>query len=256
MRLPDKKAVITGAGRGIGRQIALRFAAEGAHVVIADLQIEDARAVAAEITAVGGQAVAAHVDVGDPVSVQRMIEAASAAFGPLDVLVNNAGVGLNKPFLTTTQAEWDHNLRVNLTGTFLCGQAAARVMVAHGGGRIINIASISGQRGGIGRSAYGASKGGVIALTKIMAVELAPLQVRVNAVAPGPVDTDQSRATHTVATRRSYLERIPMNRYGTADEIASGVVFLASDDSGFVTGHVLNVDGGFNSAGLMFDADA
>jgi len=256
MRLPDKKAVITGAGRGIGRQIALRFAAEGAHVVIADLRIEDARAAAAEITAAGGKATAAYVDVGDAASVQKMIEAASAAFGPLDILVNNAGVGLNKPFLTTTQAEWDLNLRVNLTGTFLCGQAAARVMVANGGGRIVNIASISGQRGGVGRSAYGASKGGVIALTKIMAVELAPLQVRVNAVAPGPVDTDQSRATHTAATRRSYLERIPMNRYGTADEIASGVVFLAADDSGFVTGHVLNVDGGFNSAGLMFDADA
>jgi NAD(P)-dependent dehydrogenase (short-subunit alcohol dehydrogenase family) len=256
MKLPDKKAVITGAGRGIGRQIALRFAAEGAHVVIADLRIEDARAAAAEITAAGGKASAVHVDVGDAASVGQMIEAASAAFGPLDVLVNNAGVGLNKPFLTTTQAEWDLNLRVNLTGTFLCAQAAARVMVEHGGGRIINIASISGQRGGVGRSAYGASKGGVIALTKIMAVELAPLQVRVNAVAPGPVDTDQSRATHTAATRRSYLERIPMNRYGTADEIASGVVFLASDDSGFVTGHVLNVDGGFNSAGLMFDADA
>ena len=256
MRLPDKKAVITGAGRGIGRQIALRFAAEGAQVVIADLRIEDARTVAAEIAAIGGKATAAHVDVGDAASVQKMIEAASAAFGPLDVLVNNAGVGLNKPFLTTTQAEWDLNLRVNLTGSFLCAQAAARVMVANGGGRIVNIASISGQRGGIGRSAYGASKGGVIALTKIMAVELAPLQVRVNAVAPGPVDTDQSRATHTASTRRSYLERIPMHRYGTADEIASGVVFLASDDSGFVTGHILNVDGGFNSAGLMFDADA
>jgi 3-oxoacyl-[acyl-carrier protein] reductase len=256
MKLPDKKAVITGAGRGIGRQIALRFAAEGAQVVIADLQVEDARAVAAEIAAAGGKATATHVDVGDAASVGRMIAAASAAFGPLDVLVNNAGVGLNKPFLTTTQAEWDLNLRVNLTGSFLCAQAAARVMVEHGGGRIINIASISGQRGGVGRSAYGASKGGVIALTKIMAVELAPLQVRVNAVAPGPVDTDQSRATHTAATRRSYLERIPMNRYGTADEIAAGVVFLASDDSGFVTGHVLNVDGGFDAAGLMFDADA
>jgi NAD(P)-dependent dehydrogenase (short-subunit alcohol dehydrogenase family) len=256
MRLPDKKAVITGAGRGIGRQIALRFAAEGAHVIIADISVEDAHSAAAEIVAGGGKAAALQVDVGDAASVQRMIEGASALFGPLDVLVNNAGVGLNKPFLTTTQAEWDNNIRVNLTGTFLCAQAAARVMVAHGGGSIVNISSISGQRGGIGRSAYGASKGGVIALTKIMAVELAPLKVRVNTVAPGPVDTAQSRGTHTPATRAAYLDRIPQHRYGNADEIASGVVFLAADDASFVTGCVLNVDGGFNAAGLIFDAEA
>src|SRR5439155_6038853 len=137
-----------------------------------------------------------------------------ARFGGLDILVNNAGVGLNKPFLTTTLEEWELQLRVNLTGTFLCGQAAARAMVAGGRGRIVNIASISGQRGGQGRAAYGSSKAGVILLTKVMAVELAPHGVAVNAIAPGPVDTDQSRHNHTPATRRAYHDRIPQRRYG------------------------------------------
>jgi 3-oxoacyl-[acyl-carrier protein] reductase len=126
-------------------------------------------------------------------------------------------------------------------------------MVRRGAGTIINVASISGQRGGQGRAAYGAAKAGVILLTKVMAVELAPLGVRVNAIAPGPVDTDQSRGTHTEATRRAYLDRIPICRYGERGEIAAAALFLASDSSSFVVGHVLNVDGGFQAAGLMFD---
>jgi 3-oxoacyl-[acyl-carrier protein] reductase len=185
-----------------------------------------------------------------------MVDETLGHFGRLDVLVNNAGVGLNRPFLTTTLEEWNRQLQVNLTGTFLCGQAAARVMTRRGGGRIVNVASISGQRGGQGRAAYGAAKAGVILLTKVMAVELAPLGVRVNAVAPGPVDTEQSRGTHTEATRRAYRERIPAGRYGERGEVADAVLFLASGSSGFVFGHVLNVDGGFGAAGLMFDTDA
>src|SRR5204863_3494502 len=168
-----------------------------------------------------------------------------ARFQKLDILVNNAGVGLNKPFLTTTLEEWELQLRVNLTGTFLCAQAAACAMLERGGGRIVNVASISGQRGGQGRAAYGAAKAGVILLTKVMAVELAPLGVRVNAVSPGPVDTDQSRETHTASTRRAYFDRIPARRYGERAEIAAAVVFLASHEASFVNGHVLNVDGGF-----------
>jgi 3-oxoacyl-[acyl-carrier protein] reductase len=126
-------------------------------------------------------------------------------------------------------------------------------MIQRGGGRIVNVASISGQRGGQGRAAYGASKAGVILLTKVMAVELAPLGIRVNAVAPGPVDTDQSRSTHTPATREAYFDRIPVRRYGQREEIAAAVLFLAARESSFVNGHVLNVDGGFNAAGLQFD---
>jgi NAD(P)-dependent dehydrogenase (short-subunit alcohol dehydrogenase family) len=253
MKLHGKVAIVTGAGRGIGREIALRFAREGAHVVIADLDETGAATAAAEILEQGGEAIALGLDVADPARVDAMIAGTLARFGRLDVLVNNAGIGSNQAVLEMSLAEWERNLRVNLTGTFLCAQAAARAMVAQGSGRIVNIASISGQRGGVGRAAYGAAKAGVIQLTRVMAVELAPRGIGVNAISPGPVDTDQSRDTHTPATRRAYLERIPQKRYGAGAEIAAAAVFLASSDSSFVAGHVLNVDGGFDAAGLIFD---
>jgi NAD(P)-dependent dehydrogenase (short-subunit alcohol dehydrogenase family) len=253
MTLADRVAIISGSGRGIGREMARLFSSEGARVVVADIDAESAGAAAAEINAVGHVALAITVDIGDPAQVERLIRDTLVHFGRLDVLVNNAGVGLNKPFLATSAVEWDEQLRVNLTGTFLCGQAAAREMARQGAGTIINVASISGQRGGQGRAAYGAAKAGVILLTKVMAVELAPLGIRVNAIAPGPVDTDQSRGTHTEATRQAYFDRIPIRRYGERREIAAAALFLASNASSFVAGHVLNVDGGFQAAGLMFD---
>jgi 3-oxoacyl-[acyl-carrier protein] reductase len=253
MRLKDDLVLVTGAARGIGSVIAAACAAEGARVVVADLDLEGARRTADEIARLGGEALPLKVDVSEPAQVQQLINETLAQFGRLDVLVNNAGVGLNQPFLTTSLEQWELQLRVNLTGQFLCGQAAARVMAQRGGGRIVNVASISGQRGGQGRAAYGASKAGVILLTQVMAVELAPLGIRVNAVAPGPVDTDQSRGTHTPATRQAYYDRIPVRRYGQREEIAAAVLFLASRESSFVTGHTLNVDGGFNAAGLLFD---
>jgi NAD(P)-dependent dehydrogenase (short-subunit alcohol dehydrogenase family) len=253
MRLANKVAIITGSGRGIGREMARLFAAEGAQVVVADVNEETARRTAAEIAAAGGEACPVTTDVTEAHQVESLIRLVVARWGRLDVLVNNAGVGLNRPFLETTLSEWDRTLRTNLTGTFLCAQAAARVMVDQGSGRIVNVASISGQRGGQGRAAYGAAKAGVILLTRVMAVELAPRGVSVNAIAPGPVDTDQSRGTHTPATRRAYHDRIPLGRYGEHREIAAAALFLASDEASFVTGHVLNVDGGFGAAGLMFD---
>jgi 3-oxoacyl-[acyl-carrier protein] reductase len=253
MRLNDQVAFITGGGRGIGREIAQRFAREGARIVVADVNEESARGVVADIVSTGGEALAIGLDVAEPKQVEAAIAATLERFGRLDIMVNNAGVGSNLPVLEISLAEWERNLRVNLTGTFLCAQAAARVMVRQGSGRIINIASISGQRGGVGRAAYGAAKAGVIQLTRVMAVELASRGVGVNAISPGPVDTEQSRGTHTPATRRAYLDRIPQKRYGDGSEIAAAAVFLASSDSSFVAGHVLNVDGGFDAAGLIFD---
>jgi NAD(P)-dependent dehydrogenase (short-subunit alcohol dehydrogenase family) len=253
MRLLNDVTIVTGAARGIGSQIARRFAEEGARVVVADLDEERAEQVAASITAAGGTAIAAGVDITSQQQVERLMALAVSRFGKLDVLVNNAGVGLNQPLLATTLEQWEHVLRVNLTGTFLCAQAAARVMVKQRSGRIVNVASISGQRGGQGRAAYGASKAGVILLTRVMAVELAPHGVRVNAISPGPVVTEMSNGTHTPATRQAYHDRIPLGRYGEQQEIAAAALFLASTESSFVNGHTLNVDGGFYSAGLIFD---
>jgi NAD(P)-dependent dehydrogenase (short-subunit alcohol dehydrogenase family) len=255
MRLAGEVAIVTGGGRGIGSEIARRFAAEGARVVVADIDVAAASDTVELIIQAGGQATAFRADIAEPAEVQRLIGETLSRYQRLDVLVNNAGIGLNKPFLTTTLEEWELQLKVNLTGTFLCGQAAARAMVTHGGGRIVNVASISGQRGGQGRAAYGAAKAGVVLLTKVMAVELSPHGVRVNAISPGPVDTDQSRATHTPSTRQAYYDRIPAGRYGEREEIAAAALFLASADSSFVSGHVLNVDGGFNAAGLIFEDD-
>jgi 3-oxoacyl-[acyl-carrier protein] reductase len=256
MRFQDEVAIVTGAGRGIGEAIAAALAAEGASVVVADIDSANAHRVAGDINARGGRSIALQADVTEPAQVNALIAGTLAHFGRLDVLVNNAGIGSNKPVLETTLEEWELQLRVNLTGTFLCGQTAAKAMLKTHGGRIVNIASISGQRGGQGRAAYGASKAGVILLTKVMAVELAPLGIRVNAVSPGPVDTDQSRGTHTPSTRQAYYDRIPVKRYGQREEIAAAVLFLAARESSFVNGHVLNVDGGFNAAGLVFDSHA
>jgi 3-oxoacyl-[acyl-carrier protein] reductase len=254
-RLRDRVAIITGAGQGIGEEIASRFAAEGARVIVADLDLDNAQRVTGAIVSSGGTARAVHVDVADLRLVESMIEQTLAHFGRLDILVNNAGIGSNESFLSMSLDEWERNLRVNLTGTFLCAQAAARNMVAQGSGRIVNVASISGQRGGQGRAAYGAAKAGVILLTKVMAVELAQYGIGVNAISPGPVDTYQSRQTHTPATRQAYHDRLPVERYGQRHEIAAAALFLASDESSFVHGHILNVDGGFDAAGLIFSDD-
>jgi NAD(P)-dependent dehydrogenase (short-subunit alcohol dehydrogenase family) len=252
MQLAQRVAIITGSARGIGEEMAHLFAEEGARVVVADMDACGAAKVAADICASGGMAQAVTVDIACQESTQAMVEQTLAHFGRLDILVNNAGIGSNEPFLSMSLAEWNRNLDVNLTGQFLCAQAAARVMAKQRSGKIVNVASISGQRGGQGRAAYGAAKAGVILLTKVMAVELAPLGINVNAISPGPVDTEQSRGTHTPATRRAYYDRLPIGRYGQRREVAAAALFLASDAASFVQGHILNVDGGFCAAGLRF----
>lgn len=250
VRLRDKTAIVTGAGRGIGRAIATRFAAEGAAVLIADVVEASAESLAAEIWP---RARAIHLDVTEEASVRRMAQLAEESFGSIDILVNNAGVGLTKLMMNTTLAEWKRVLDIDLTGVFLCSQAAARVMLRQRSGRIINIASLSGQRGGTGRAAYGAAKAGVTALTKVMAVELSPHGITVNEIAPGPVNTEMTAVTHDEATRQAYYSLIPMRRYAEREEIADAAVFLASAEAAFINGQTLNVDGGFGAAGLIFD---
>jgi 3-oxoacyl-[acyl-carrier protein] reductase len=201
----------------------------------------------------GGDAITVPVDISDPEQVDSMVRQTLAAYGRIDVLVNNAGIGHARPFLDIPLEEWNLVLKVNLTGQFLCAQAVARVMLQQGGGRIVNVASISGQRGGTGRAAYGAAKAGVILLTRVMAVELAAKGIAVNAISPGPTETDQVRQCHNAATRAAYYDRLPMRRYAQPHETAQAALFLASDEASFVSGHILNVDGGFDAAGLIFE---
>jgi 3-oxoacyl-[acyl-carrier protein] reductase len=203
-KLDDKVAIVTGAASGIGAAIATRFTREGAAVAIVDRDIDRAQALAIELKQVGARVLSFQADITDPTEVDAMVKATVDNFGPLDILVASAGIGIQKPFLETSLADWNRILSVNLTGAFLCGQAAAIAMAKNGKGRIINIASGAGLRGVPGRSAYGASKGGLIILTKVMAAELGSLGITVNAIAPGPIETAMTVTMHTKETRAAY----------------------------------------------------
>lgn len=253
MRLQGDVAVITGAARGIGKAIAVRFAAEGAKVVITDADLGAATSAAEEINAGGGAARAFRLDVTRPEEIDAAISDATKAFGAPTIHVNNAGITDRVPFLSMSLDFWERVLRINLTGAMLCGQAAARAMIESGkGGRIINIASISGQRGGSERAAYGASKAGLINLTAVMAIELARHNITVNAIAPGPTEVGRP-TTSAPAQSRASLSRMAIKRAAQPAEIAAAALFLAERENAMVTGHVLNVDGGFNVAGILYD---
>lgn len=249
MRLQGRITAITGGALGIGRATARLFAAEGATVALGDVEIDGAETVAKEITDSGGRAIAVRVDVGDASQVQAFVDRIVADFGRLDVMFANAGIAHSAPFLDHPEAQWDRVLRVNLTGVFLCCQAAARQMVRQGGGRIVTTASINGFRGVENLVGYNAAKAGVIELTKTMAVELAKHHITVNAIAPAQIDTRLTRSLPEEARERR-VQRIPMGRFGDVDEVARAALFLASDDASYVTGHTLAVDGGYLAGGL------
>ncbi|MBM3489490.1 MAG: SDR family oxidoreductase [Alphaproteobacteria bacterium] len=253
MRFRNKVAIVTGSARGIGRATAELFAREGAAVTVADLREEMVKATAEAIRTTGAKALALRIDVGAEDDAERLVAETVAAFGRVDYLVNSAGIAAVHTFLDVPLAEFERVMRVNLTGTFLCGQRAARQMAKQGSGAIVNIASISGQRAGWKRTAYGTSKAAVIHLTKQMAMELGPLGIRVNAIGPGPIDTELVARAHTPGTRVAYLDMIPLNRYGDEQEIADAAAFLCSDAAAYVHGHTLNVDGGYMVHGVKFD---
>ena len=245
-------AVVTGGGSGIGAAICARFAIDGMAVVVADRDAANSQRIASDIVTKGGDAASVEMDAAKPESVEAAMAFAEDRFGSLDVMVASAGIGIQKSMLETTIDEWNAIISVNLTGLFLCGKAAAVRMAPRGFGRIINISSVAGMRGIPGRSAYGASKGGVNTLTQVMAVEFGPLGITVNAIAPGPINTPLTDRMHTDETRRAYTDAMPLRRYGTLSEAAGVASFLASDDSAFVTGHILPVDGGMAAAGPSF----
>jgi NAD(P)-dependent dehydrogenase (short-subunit alcohol dehydrogenase family) len=243
-----KVALVTGAARGIGLATAKRFLADGWRVALLDIEGEQlAHAVAG--LAKADDTLALHCDVSDAKAVAAAIEEIARRFGRLDALVNNAGVAVFAPLLETSDADWNRILSVNLTGPFLCTKAAAALMREHGGA-VVNITSISAVRASTLRSAYGTSKAGLAHLTKQLAVELASLGIRVNGVAPGPVDTAMAKAVHTPEIRADYHDAIPLNRYGLEEELAEAIFFLSSDRASYITGQILAVDGGFDAAGI------
>jgi meso-butanediol dehydrogenase / (S,S)-butanediol dehydrogenase / diacetyl reductase len=242
-------AVVTGGARGIGLSIAKWFLARDYRVAILDVDLATLTKTAAELND-AANVLALHTDVSQPAQVDAAVKAITEKFGRIDALVNNAGVAVFKRILDTTFEEWRHVMATNLEGAFLCTQACARVMLKTGGGAVVNIASISGLRASTMRVAYGTSKGALIHLTKQQAIELGDVGIRVNAIAPGPVETEMSKLVHTVAIRSDYFDAIPLNRYGTTEEIAEAVGFLCSDAASYVNGQVLAVDGGFDASGV------
>ena len=246
MRLKNKIAIVTGGGSGIGRGVSIAYAREGATVVVADLNLETAQETVTEIEAAGGKGLAVRVDVADPAQIAAMIETAKTTFGRIDILFNGAGIISNKPLLDITVEEWDRILTVNLRGEFLCLQAAARVMVEQGRGKIINITSVLAAQARINRAPYGAAKAGIVALTQSAAIELGPKGVYVNAIAPGSIQTGMTKGappTPEAAARK--LAGIPVRRLGVPEDLTGPAIFLASDESDYVSGIVMTVDGGF-----------
>jgi len=245
MRLKDKVAIVTGSGAGIGRAIATTFAREGARVIVADMDEEAGRETVAAIQAGGGAALFARTDVSQVEDTQRLVETALSTYGRLDVLVNNAGVYTRGDVVSTSVETWNRLLSINLTGVFLCCKAAIPALRQAGGGAIVNISSSVGwQYAAPDIAAYAACKFGVTGLTKAMACDHLPENIRVNCICPGPTDTPLIRASRSPEDLVAFMEAQPIGRLGSPDEIAAAALFLASDEASFVTGVAFPVDGG------------
>jgi NAD(P)-dependent dehydrogenase (short-subunit alcohol dehydrogenase family) len=244
-RLDGRAALVTGASRGLGRRFAIALAAAGAHVALAARDAERLAAVAKEITAAGGTAAPVVMDVTDRTSVTAGVAAAEDLYGPLRAVINNSGIAITKRLLDVTADEWDPVIDVNLTGAWMVAQAAAKAMVARGnGGSIVNISSILGQRTNPGVIAYNAAKAGLDHVTREMAAELAKHGVRVNALAPGYIETDMNRAYWDTPPGKALMSRVPMQRLGQETDLDGPAVFLASDASSYMTGQIIGLDGG------------
>jgi len=245
----QRVAVVTGGARGIGLAIGQWFLQHNYQVALLD---NDKETLDSTMHSIGniGNVIGIYCDVSNPDDVERAAQEAIAQFGHVDALVNNAGVAVFKPVFETSFEEWRTVLGTNLDGAFICSQVFGNLIVRNGGGAIVNIASISGLRASTLRVAYGTSKAALIQLTKQYAVELGSVNVRVNVIAPGPVDTEMAKLVHSVAIRTDYHDAIPLGRYGTPEEMANTVGFLCSDEAAFINGQVLAVDGGFEATGV------
>jgi len=243
MGLSGKVALVTGGARGIGRSIAIKLAKEGAHIVISDINLNGALDTAKVIEEQGKESIAVEGNVSIFSDVEAMVKQAIDKFGRIDILINNAGVTKDGLLIRMKKEDWDFVLNVNLTGTFNCSKAVAKYMMKQKTGNIVNISSVVGVMGNVGQVNYASSKAGVIGLTKSMARELAPRGIRVNAIAPGFIDTEMTRSLSEEARNR-LITQIPLTRLGTPDDVANCVNFLVSDDADYITGQVIHVNGG------------
>lgn len=244
MSVAGKTTIITGGAQGIGLAISQRFARDGAQVAIWDIDEAAAQRAADELVTAGGKAIACRVDIADRAQVDAAVAAVREAFGPISILVNNAGISNIVPFLDMTEEHWDRMITINLKGVFHCTQAALPDMLAAGWGRVVNVSSSSTQSGAPYMSHYVASKGGVIGMTKSLALEFADKGITFNNVPPGFIDTPLLRATLNETAINAQIDGSPMKRIGRPEDIAAACAFLASEDAGYITGHTLSVNGG------------
>ncbi len=245
MVLGGKVALVTGGGNGIGRALSLALAESGADVAVADIDMPAAEAVVAEVVACGRRGLAVEADVTSKPAVEAMVQTTVETLGRLDILVNNAGIFPIAPVTTMTEEVWDRVMAINLKGVFLCSQAVLAPMRRAGGGRIINLASVSGLVGAVGMAHYAASKAGVIGFTKSLAREVTTMGITVNAIAPGIIETETTRQTLPEGALQAYQAQVPLRRLGRPEDLTGMVVFLASSAAAYITGQVYAVDGGY-----------
>lgn len=245
--LKGKKAIVTGAARGIGKAIVLALAKNGCDVIVADLDEESAKSTASDVRNLGVNALPVKVDVVDTEQVKLMIKQSYEKFNTIDILINNAGITRDKLLMRMKEQDWDVVLQVNLKGAFNCTKQVVRNMIKQNSGKIINIASVVGVMGNVGQSNYAASKAGLIGFTRSIAKELGGRNIQVNAIAPGYIETEMTKNLPQ-DVKDNYIKQIPMNRGGTTEEVAKTVLFLASSLSDYITGQVINVDGGMLTA--------
>jgi 3-oxoacyl-[acyl-carrier protein] reductase len=243
LKLAGKVALVTGGAQGIGKAVALLLARNGADIVISDINLEKAEETAKEVQALGRKALATTVDVATLGDVEKMVEAILTQFGKVDILVNNAGIARDKLILRMTEEDWDAVLNINLKGTFNCTKAVVRHMSKQKSGKIVNIASVVGEMGNAGQGNYAASKAGVIGFTKTIAREFAQRGINVNAIAPGYIETPMTDALPD-KVKEELKRLIPMDRLGKPEDVAEAVLFLVSESANYITGQVLNVNGG------------